>query len=92
MVALWSLRPEKPWRIVVRTPEEFRETVEEIRRRGELPDLTDIEAAGDPPAWLPVSVREDLPGWSGGIFSDSAEDAAAWYERRCRERKKRERN
>ena len=87
MVALWSLRPEKPWRIVVRTPEEFRKTVQDLRSRGAIGELTGIEVVGDC-SWLPEAVRESLPGWSGGIFSDSAEDAAAWYERRCRERKK----
>lgn len=88
MLVLWSLCLEKPWRIVVRTTEEFRKMAEGIRRRGELPDLTNIETAGETLAWLPELIREAMPERSIGIFCDSQEDAAVWYERRCRERKK----
>ena len=91
MVFFWSLRPDCPWRIAVRTPEEFRETVRDLRSRGTIGELTGIEMVGDCP-WLPEAVRESLPGWTGGIFRGAEEDAAAWWKRRCRERKKRERN
>ena len=56
MVFFWSLRTIRPWRIAVRTPEEFRKTVKDLRSRGAIGELTGIEVVGDCP-WLPEAVR-----------------------------------